>query len=127
MPNVPIYRRITVVQPSNEQVGPAVEAALRDQEQESPLWPLQSELRSVVETAIKNGVVSPEDTAEVWDVNNAVDTLFAKWRSWPLTYLRNTIKAKISPPRLDLSGKPLLAGLQQALLNASHWNDQLPS
>lgn len=93
-------------------------------EQQSPLWPLQSELRSIVTSAVQSGGPSALDISRIAVTNTTVENLFSQWQKWPLPVLREAIKAEIS--KLDLSGNDLLISFQSALLEASHWSDPLP-
>ena len=96
-----------------------------DSVEKSPLWPLQQAMRGVFTQAVNNGLATPAQAARVWSTRSAVDDLFRQWKQIDPERVRAIIRAKISPPELELVNDPVLMGFQQALLDLPQWNDTL--
>lgn len=95
---------------------------------QSPLWPLQMQLRAFFQTAMEGGQATATQVARVTAVQTDTESLFAQWRNYSaISFLRSVIRDLVSPPQLDFSGSDLLSGFQTELLALSHWSDTLPS
>ena len=93
---------------------------------QSPLWPLQQELRGIVRDAFNNNAFSTVQVARMTATYTQVKEKFSLWRAYTsLTKLRGVIRELLDPKFLDVKTDPALAALQAQLIAATHWNDTL--